>query len=118
MRAGNNGEEDEKLRAATQAAHRDHVRVADGGAAREPAVRSRTLLLRGAVAVWMGESVVMLFDPRKDQWWNADNKFQAYYMTLRVHYDMCALEAFQMAKDNFAKHPEFMGDMIGTLRRT
>lgn len=57
-----------------------------------------------------------MFDPRKDQWWNATDKFQAYYMTLRVHYGMPALEAYAMAKTNFAEQPGFFGDPIGTLR--
>lgn len=58
-----------------------------------------------------------LFDPHKSQWWNAPNKFEAYYMTLRVHYGMYAWEAFKMAKENFAKYPDMMNDLIGTLRR-
>lgn len=50
-----------------------------------------------------------MFDPHKGQWWNATNTFEAYYMTLRVHYEMPALEAFRMAKANFARYPDFFG---------
>lgn len=61
-----------------------------------------------------------LFNPYKGQWWNAPmgQQFQAYYMTLRVHYEMPALDAFVMAKENMGvlsldAEPGFMG----TLRR-
>lgn len=57
-----------------------------------------------------------MFNPRKGQWWNADDKFQAYYMTLRVHYEMPALEAYRMARKNFADYPEFFDNPMGTLR--
>lgn len=57
-----------------------------------------------------------LFNPRKGQWWNAANKREAYYMTLRVHYHMPALEAWQMMKRNFAQYPEMMADLTGTIR--
>lgn len=45
-----------------------------------------------------------LFDPHKGQWWNAPpaQAFQAYYMTLRVHYGMQAWEAFSYAKKSAA----------------
>lgn len=51
------------------------------------------------------------------QWWNADDKFYAYYKTLRYHYGMNATDAFIMAKKNFTEYPDFFSDMIGTLKR-
>jgi hypothetical protein len=65
------------------------------------------------------EGIQMIFNPRASQWWNAapSEKFQAYYMTLRIHYEMPALAAFNYAKEQFGKHPEFMADMIGTLKK-
>ena len=51
------------------------------------------------------------------QWWNADDKFRAYYLNLRINYEMPALEAFQMAKKNFAKYPEFFNAPMETLRQ-
>lgn len=57
-----------------------------------------------------------LFNPLKGQWWNAENKREAYYMTLRVHYRMPALEAWNMLKRNFDKYPEFMNEPMATLR--
>lgn len=44
-----------------------------------------------------------LWDVYRDgAWWNAPpaQMFQAYYMTLRVHYGMPASEAFERAKEN------------------
>ena len=57
-----------------------------------------------------------LFDPHKGQWWSADNKRQAYYMNLRIHYEMGALEAWQMMKKNFSDYPEFFNAPMATLR--
>ena len=44
----------------------------------------------------------MLWNPRVNQWWNAppNKMFEAYYMTLRVHYGMGAQDAFRTAKAN------------------
>lgn len=43
-----------------------------------------------------------MFDVHKGQWWNAtpEQMFEAYYMTLRVHYEMTAANAFAVAKAN------------------
>jgi hypothetical protein len=59
----------------------------------------------------------MLFDPHKGQWWNAEDTRLAYYMTLRVHYEMGALEAWNMVKKNFTDYPEFFNAPIATLRK-
>lgn len=58
-----------------------------------------------------------LFDPHKGQWWNAADKRRAYYMTLRVHYEMGALEAWTMMQANFAKYPDFFNALIEILRK-
>jgi hypothetical protein len=44
----------------------------------------------------------MMFNVHKAQWWNAASSqmFEAYYMTLRVHYGMTASDAFATAKAN------------------
>ncbi len=51
-------------------------------------------------------------------WWNApsEGRFRQYYLTLRWHYEMPALEAFNYAKRAFEDYPGFMSDTIGTLR--
>lgn len=57
-----------------------------------------------------------MFNPHKEHWWNAENKKEAYYMTLRVHYEMPAMEAWERVKQTQAKYPAFLADPIGTLR--
>ena len=60
-----------------------------------------------------------LFDPHKGQWWNAapNRMFEAYYMTLRVHYSMTALEAFKYAKEHGAAVGVGLpGGVIGLVR--
>jgi hypothetical protein len=60
-----------------------------------------------------------MFDPHKGQWWNQppERMFEAYYMTLRVHYEMPALDAFIYAKE---KGPEVgvgrPGGIIGLIK--
>lgn len=60
-----------------------------------------------------------LFDPRQGQWWNApaEQREQAYYMTLRVHYEMSALDAWNTLKRVRVEHPGLLNDLIGSLRR-
>lgn len=63
-----------------------------------------------------------MFDPHKGQWWNAPTgqQFEAYYMTLRVHYEMPALDAFRAAKANAGvlsldAKPGFLGSIREAL---
>jgi hypothetical protein len=61
----------------------------------------------------------MMFDPHKGQWWNADpaRMFEAYYMTLRVHYEMPALEAYNYARQHGAAvGVGTPGGVIGLMR--
>ena len=63
-----------------------------------------------------------LWDVHKDgAWWNAppEKSFEAYYMTLRVHYEMPAKEAFEYAQ----RSREILalgqpGGFMGLLRRS
>ena len=57
-----------------------------------------------------------MFDPHKNQWWNADNKREAYYMTLRVCYGMAARDALAMVRKNFGDYPVFFNSPIEALR--
>lgn len=59
-----------------------------------------------------------MWNVRKTPWWNApaDRIREAYYMTMRVHYEMSALKAWTETKRMFAKYPEFMNAPIATLR--
>lgn len=53
--------------------------------------------------MWMANHLKNMFNPYKGQWWNepaGKQQFIAYYMTLRVHYQMSAREAFLYAKDH------------------
>lgn len=60
----------------------------------------------------------MLFNPHKGQWWNepAESRTTAYYMTLRVHYGMCALEAWDYIKRSRSQYPGFVDDPIGSIK--
>lgn len=53
------------------------------------------------------------------QWWNAppDEIFRAYYLCLRTHYEMPALEAYATARANFAKYPDFFNNPMECLRK-
>ena len=57
------------------------------------------------------------YDP--GMWWNAppELRFRAYYECLRVHYEMSALEAFKMAKHNFAEFSTFFNDPVTAMRQ-
>ncbi len=48
-----------------------------------------------------------MWNPYREPWWRAppEQMFEAYYMTLRVHHSMPALEAYNYAKKN--------GDLLG-----
>jgi len=59
---------------------------------------------------------VTLFNPHKGQWWNAEDKPLAYYMTLRVHYEMGALEAWNYMKKVNREYPTLIPDFLGTPR--
>jgi hypothetical protein len=45
-----------------------------------------------------------MFDPYRGQWWQQPTaegqQFRAYYMTLRVHYEMPASQALRVAREN------------------
>jgi hypothetical protein len=68
----------------------------------------------------MSNPTERMFDPHHAQWWNAapDRMFEAYYMTLRVHYEMPAIEAFRYAKEHGHKVGVGVpGGIIGLMKR-
>lgn len=66
-----------------------------------------------------------LFNPRKSQWWNAPlgEQRRAYYMTLRVHYEMPAAEALRLTNRNaealcLDKGPGFIVNLRNAINPT
>lgn len=49
---------------------------------------------------------------RPGQWWSAPENLRhiAYYLCLRVHYEMPANAALAKMRETFRKYPEFMRD--------
>lgn len=53
------------------------------------------------------------------RWWDSptEDRFRAYYMLLRVIYQLPALEAFERAKKAFSDYPEFMANPCRTIKK-
>jgi hypothetical protein len=58
----------------------------------------------------------VIFTAKPGQWWNAEDKRTAYYLCMRVCYEMPARDALAATRKMYEMYPEFMADPIGTLR--